>query len=158
MAEKLVIYDSVFGNTAKIADAIGEAVGETPVIKVTEVAETDLKDLKILFVGSPTRAFRPTPATMSFLKGLSQTTLSGVKAAAFDTRIPFNQTDSGFLKFMIKLFGYADAKIAKALTKAGASLVIESAGFGVSGTEGPLVEGELERAQDWASEILSMGY
>lgn len=156
MAEKLVIYDSVFGNTAKIAEAIGEALGETPVMKATEVTKSDLKDLKILFVGSPTRAFRPTPATMTFLKGLSQTTLSGVKAAAFDTRIPFNQTDSGFLKFLIKCFGYADAKIAKVLTKAGATLAIESAGFGVSGTEGPLLDGELERAQDWARGILQL--
>jgi hypothetical protein len=55
---------------------------------------------------------------------------------------------------MIKLFGYADTKITKALSKAGAGLALESNGFGVSGTEGPLIEGELERAQDWARGIL----
>lgn len=154
MAEKIVVYDSVFGNTAIIAEAIGKALDDTPVIKVTEVTEADLADVKILFVGSPTRAFRPTPATMTFLKGLRQNTLSGVKAAAFDTRIPINQTDSGFLKFLIKLFGYADAKIAKALAKAGAELALDNDGFGVSGTEGPLLDGELERAQDWAKGIL----
>jgi flavodoxin I len=154
MAKKLVVYDSVFGNTEKIAGAIGEAMGDAPVINVSKITKEDLEDLKILFVGSPTRAFRPTPATMTFIKGLKPNALSGVKAAAFDTRIPFDQAESGFLQFMIKLFGYAETKIAKALTKAGGDLALPSEGFGVSGTEGPLIEGELERAQDWARGIL----
>lgn len=154
MAKKLVVYDSVFGNTEKIAEAISEALGDTPVINVSNVTKEDLENLENLFVGSPTRAFRPTPATMTFIKGLEPNALSGVKTAAFDTRIPFEQAESGFLKFMINLFGYADAKIAKALAKAGGDLALPSEGFGVNGTEGPLVEGELERAQDWARGIL----
>jgi len=153
MAEKLVVYDSVFGNTEKIAQAIGEALGNAPVIQVKEVHQEDLEGIKILFVGSPTRAFRPTPDVMEFLKGLQPATLTGVKTAAFDTRIPIDENTPGFLKVMIKLFGYADSKIAKALTKAGGELALESDGFGVSGTEGPLIEGELDRAQDWARQM-----
>ena len=155
MTEKLVIYDSVFGNTATVAEAIGEALGDTPVKKVSDVSPEDLRDLKILFVGSPTRAFRPTPAITNFLKNLDSTALTGVNAAAFDTRIPIEQADSGFLRFMIKLFGYADKKIEKGLTKAGADIALESQGFAVEGTEGPLSENELVRAKEWASEILS---
>jgi flavodoxin len=154
MAEKLVVYDSVFGNTAKVAQAMGEALGGVPVKKVNEVQPADLEDLKILIVGSPTRAFRATPATMTFLKGLKSGSLQGVKAAAFDTRIPFERAKPAFLRLMIRLFGYADTKIAKALNKAGASLPLESAGFGVTDTEGPLIEGELERAEAWAKKIL----
>mgnify|MGYP001056375578 CR=1 FL=1 len=154
MAEKLVIYDSVFGNTAKVAEAIGESIGNAPVKHVPDVSQDDLKDLKFLFVGSPTRAFRPTPAIMKFLKDLDRGALSGVKAAAFDTRIPKDKTDSGFLRFMINLFGYADKKIEKGLKNAGATLAVDSAGFGVSDTEGPLYEGELERAKSWAKDIL----
>jgi len=149
MLEKLVIYDSVFGNTAQVAQAIGEALGNTPVKQVKDVQPADLEALKVLFVGSPTRAFRPTPATMSFLKGLQRGALSGVIAAAFDTRIPFNRAEPAFLRLMIRLFGYADTKITKALKKAGASLPLEPAGFGVMDTEGPLIEGELERAKAW---------
>lgn len=152
--EKLVIYDSVFGNTAKVAEAIGETLGNAPVKQVTEVSQDDLQDLKVIFVGSPTRAFMPTPAITKFLKDLDHNALSGVKAAAFDTRIPKDKTDSGFLRFMISLFGYADKKIEKGLKKAGAELALDSEGFGVSGTEGPLYEGELERAKSWAEEII----
>jgi flavodoxin I len=155
MSGRLVIYDSVFGNTSKIAEAIGEALEDTRVISVSEVTDADLEDLEILFVGSPTRVFRPTPATMTFIKDLGPKALTGVKAAAFDTRIPIDQTDSEFLKMLINLLGYADSKIAKGLSKAGAELALESNGFGVSGTEGPLIEGELERAQDWARQILA---
>ena len=154
MSEKLVLYDSVFGNTAKIAEAIGEAL-DAQVIKVDEAANKNLENVNILIVGSPARGFRPTPAILSFLKGVGPHALSGVKAAAFDTRIPVDQTNSGFLKMMIRLFGYADKKIAQALTKAGAELALESTGFGVSGTEGPLLEDELARAQDWARQILT---
>jgi flavodoxin I len=153
MTEKLVIYDSVFGNTAQVAKAIGEALGNAPVKQVTEVQPVDFEGLKILFVGSPTRAFRATPAMMDFLKDLASGALQGVKAAAFDTRIPFERAKPAFLRLMIRLFGYADTKIAKALNKAGASLPLESAGFGVADTEGPLIEGELERAKAWALKL-----
>lgn len=154
MAQKLVIYDSVFGNTERIAQGIGEALGDAEVKKVTEVDPSDLEDLEILFVGSPTRGFRPTPATMDFFKNLPNNALHKIKAAAFDTRIPLEKAEPGFLRFMIKLFGYADEKIAKKLEKAGAYLALKSTGFGVQGTEGPLEEGELERAKSWAKVIL----
>jgi flavodoxin len=154
MSEKMVIYDSVFGNTAKVAKAIGEALGNAPVTKVSDVSEADLVNVKILFVGSPTRAFNPTPAIKNFLKGLKKDSLKGVKAAAFDTRIPLDKAEPGFLRFMIKLFEYADTKMVKQLEKAGAEIALDSEGFGVKDSEGPLVDGELERARDWAKKIL----
>lgn len=154
MTERLIIYDSFFGNTQKVAEAIGEALGNASVKKVCEVSHADLENLRILIIGSPTRAFQASPDIKNFLKKLQPDGLTGVKAAAFDTRIPKDQTDSGFLRFMINLFGYADTKIAKQLSKAGANVTIESTGFGVKDTEGPLLDGELDRAQTWARGIL----
>ncbi len=154
MSERLVIYDSVFGNTAKVAKAIGEALGDTTVKKVSDISKADLENVKILFVGSPTRAFNPTPAVKNFLKGLKKGSLNDVKAAAFDTRIPLDKAELGFLRFMIKIFGYADTKMVKQLEKAGAEITLVSAGFAVKDSEGPLAEGELERARDWAKKIL----
>ena len=153
MAERLVIYDSFFGNTQKIAEVIGEALGDAVVKKVSEVSHDDLENLKILIVGSPTRAFQSSPDIKSFLKGFSSDALKGVRAGAFDTRLWAENTDSAFLRTLIKLFGYADKKIEKQLQKAGAEIAIESTGFGVSGTEGPLEEGEIERAKEWAEQI-----
>ena len=152
MTERLVVYDSFFGNTAEVAKTIGETIGATAK-KVDSITPDDLEGLKILFVGSPTRAFQPSPATMTFLKD-QKSQLAGVKAAAFDTRIRPEDTPSGFLRFMIGIFGYATPKLVKGLQKAGAEIALDAEGFAVMDSEGPLAEGELDRARTWAVKIL----
>jgi len=54
---------------------------------------------------------------------------------------------------MVKLFGYAAEPIAKRLGRKGGELAVTPEGFLVEGTEGPLKEGELERAAAWAERI-----
>jgi flavodoxin I len=49
---------------------------------------------------------------------------------------------------------YAAGKIADSLKKKGATLMASPEGFFVKGKEGPLKEGELERAAGWAKGIL----
>ena len=152
MAERLVVFDSVFGNTGEVAKAIGEALS-AEVKKVDTVSAEDLAGVKVLIIGAPTRAFQPTPAAKAFLKGLKGQ-LKGVKASAFDTRFRIEDTNSGFLRFMVRTFGYATPKLVKGLEKAGAEITIEAEGFIVVDTEGPLAEGELDRAKAWAAKIL----
>ena len=152
----LVIYDSVFGNTAKVARAIGAALGapaEVPVLQVGSVTPAHLSGVELLIVGSPTRSFRPTPAISAFLSSLPTDALKGMKAAAFDTRIPLDSIKNPFFRWIVKNGGYADKLIAKALIEKGASLPVPSEGFIVVDTEGPLKEGELERAEAWAKTI-----
>jgi flavodoxin len=55
----LVVYDSTYGNTEKIAQAIGEAIGGQ-ILRVGEVNPADLKGFDLLIVGSPTRGGLPT--------------------------------------------------------------------------------------------------
>jgi hypothetical protein len=57
------------------------------------------------------------------------------------------------LSFFVELFGYAAKPIADRLRKKGGSLVAPPEGFYVAGTEGPLLEGELDRAAQWAREM-----
>lgn len=65
----------------------------------------------------------------------------GKKAASFDTRL--------------KLFihGEAAIKIANALKKAGAEIVGKPGAFFVKTKEGPMVDGEIEKAKDWAKRL-----
>ena len=154
----LVVYDSFFGNTEKIAQAIGDSLGssmEVEICRVSEFTPEQLKGLNLLIAGSPTRAFRPTKATTSFLKGIPAGGLTGVKVAAFDTRIALADVNSGVLNTMVKLFGYAAEPIGERLRKKGGSLVVPPEGFFVSDSEGPLKEGELERATAWAGSIIA---
>jgi hypothetical protein len=52
------------------------------------------------------------------------------------------------------VFGYAAGRIANNLKKKGSTLIASPEGFFVTGGQGPLKEGELERAAAWAKGIL----
>ena len=152
----LIVYDSVYGNTEKIAKAIGDAItSKARVLRVGEVKSSELKAFDLLIVGSPTRQFRPTAAINNLLKRISKNGLKGVKVAAFDTRFTISEIEeSRVLPFFVRLFGYAAKPISDRLKKKGGELIIPPEGFFVEGVEGPLKEGELERAASWAKVIV----
>ncbi len=142
----LVVYDSVSGNTEKIAQAMGGALGaEVRVIRVSEINPSALEKIDLLIVGSPTHGGRPTPAVQSFLNKIPENGLQGVKVAAFDTRVAAK---------LAKIFGYAAGKIADNLKSKGGNLVAPATGFIVQKSQGPLKEGELERAAAWAKTLV----
>lgn len=152
----LIIYDSFFGNTEKIAVSIGKALGTAKTvttIKVDKFKDSMLEGIDYLIIGSPTRGFSPTPSIKSFLKKIPTTGLSGIKVAAFDTRIPMGDNVPGFLRFMVKIFGYADKPILDLMLKKGGQETVPSEGFFVKDSEGPLADGELDRAAGWAKKI-----
>lgn len=141
----LIVYDSVYGNTEKIAKAIGDAItGEVKVLRVGGVNSSELKTFGLLIVGSPTHGGRPTSAIQDFLKEISEPVIRGISVAAFDTRLTTR---------LVRIFGYAAGRIAKSLKRNGGTLIASPEGFFVKGKEGPLKEGELERAARWAKEI-----
>jgi flavodoxin len=110
-----------------------------------------LKGTELLVVGSPTRAFRPSEGVSSFLEGLPAKSLCGMRVAAFDTRSDVTKIKSGMLRFMAKTFGYAAQAISKKLEGKGGKPAVAPEGFFVEDSEGPLREGEEERAAGWLS-------
>lgn len=148
----LILFDSYFGNTEKVAREIAGVFADdnAKAIKVGEFQPDQLKGVDLLIAGAPTRGFRPSEGMGSFLKSLPAGALNGVKVAAFDTRILEKDVKQGFVRFMMRSFGYAAESIAKALVKAGGAQVLPPAGYAVKESEGPLYEGELERAAAWA--------
>lgn len=138
----IIIFDSNFGNTQKIAETIAKEF-ETQAIPVSKASIDELEGLDLIVVGSPINAWRPSDKMGKFLANLNKGQLKGVKAAAFDTRV--------------KLFIHGDAakKISKALENAGAEIIIEPQAFFVKGREGPLLDGEIEKASQWAKMIRS---
>jgi flavodoxin len=160
MTKTLVVYDSFFGNTERIAQSIGNALGQPEdigIVRVVDVRPEQLAGLKLLIVGSPTHAFRPSPAINKFLKGIPKDSLNGVKVAAFDTRMMEEEINSAvfILRILVNIFGYAARPISDRLVKKEGQLIVPPEGFYVHGTKGPLKEGELERAADWARQILA---
>ncbi len=154
----LVIYDSQFGNTERIAQAIGEVLGDsTKAVHVSKATPEHIHDLDALIVGSPTQRFRPTPPISSLIKSLPAKGLSGVRVAAFDTRLTVEEIEGhGVLAFFVRIFGYAAKPIARLLQKKGGELALPPEGFYVQGMEGPMVDGEIERARSWAKRIMGV--
>ena len=140
----LIVYDSVYGNTQKIAMAIAEAVSPQGEVKVLRASEADLSELSsagLLILDCPTHGGRPTPAMQEFLNRIPAPSIQCISVATFDTRASVR---------WVKIFGYAAGRIADSLKRKGATLVAPPAAFFAAGKEGPLKEGELERAADWA--------
>lgn len=151
----LVIYDSEFGNTQKVAEAIGAALPAAEVRHMKQVTPDELRALDCLVVGSPTQKLNFTDGMRDFLASIPPNALDGVCIAAFDTRISIDDVQSPVSRFAARVFlhRYAARPIAEALKARGGLEVADPAGFFVLDTEGPLKEGELERAAAWAQHI-----
>jgi flavodoxin I len=146
----LVIYDSMYGNTEKIAQAIGDGLtGEVKVVRVGDMNASELSSFDLLIVGSPVHGGRATPLIDAFLKQLPAHSLEGKSVAAFDTRFESEEQGIG-LRILMSVIRYAAERIAKDLAKKGGRLIAEPEGFIVEDKEGPLKQGELERASMWA--------
>jgi flavodoxin I len=144
----LIVYNSVYGNTEKIARAVAEAIMPSYEVKVLGAGEanpSELASIDLLIVGSPTHGGRPTPAVQEFFNKVTKPALQGINVAAFDTRITTK---------LAGVFGYAAGRIARNLKGKGGTLIASPEGFFVTSTKGPLKEGELERAAGWAKGIL----
>ena len=141
----LVVYDSLYGNTAQVAKAIGSAVaGESQVLRVAQANPSELGSFDLVVVGAPTQGGRATEAMQAFLARVPA--LEGARVAVFDTRLRAK---------WVKVFGYAAGKIAERMEALGATLVTEPEGFIVEGKKGPLTGGELERVAAWAQSLLA---
>jgi flavodoxin I len=153
----LIVFDSFFGNTEKIAEAMGAALQSSHDVKVVraEIASEQLaQNTDVVIVGSPTIRWQATESVMDFLKNLPENSLRGKQSAAFDTRILADAMESGLLRFLFKLGSYATKPIAKSLNAKGSLAPVPAAGFYVTQDETPkLEEGELQRAEQWAVDL-----
>jgi len=147
MMHTLIIYDSAFGNTRHIAEAIAQTLekqGTVRLVSVPDVDEIELTGLDLLILGCPTQGHGLTPAVRTLLDGIPRGSLEGLAALAFDTRYRMSEW----------LSGSAAHRIARKLQKAGARLILPAESFFVVSREGPLEEGELERAGQWAEKAV----
>lgn len=152
----LIVYDSIYGNTAKIAKAVADEFehdNQVTAVTVHEASGLDLSQTDLLVVGSPTRGFQPTPNISEYLAGLTAVH-EGMTAAVFDTRLDLETINPAPLRWVVEVGGYAAARMAAGLRSHGIGLRGELGAFLVTGTEGPLKDGELERARAWARSLL----
>jgi flavodoxin len=148
----VVIYDTRFGNTARIAAAIARGIGTAGSVQVMDTAEaagssTARPDL--LLLGGPTQRRGPSAGLRAFVDALPAS-LQGVPAASFDTRYRGAKL----------IMGSAAVETAKHLEKAGGRLVAPPESFFIA-RSGPierqgLEAGELERAEAWGRAVAAV--
>lgn len=164
--KSLVVYESMFGNTRLIAEAV--AGGLTHWFEVEAVEVGDCPDivayLDLVVVGGPTHAFGMTrPSTrqsaaeqteealvspgVGIREWLTRLTppVGHVSAVAFDTKVD-----------QPRFPGSAAVGAHKKLRRLGFHMPVAAQSFYVDGTTGPLLEGEYERAHRWGEELGSL--
>jgi len=139
------VYDSWYGNTRFIAEAIADGLeGDVQVIKSNDDPYKYLSDCELLVVGSPTHGGVVTPNMHEFLDSLNGDDLEGIAVAVFDTRMT---------QRWLKVIGFAAPRIAKQLQQKCGTLIMPPEGFYVTGKEGPLKDNELARAINWGAHV-----
>ncbi|MGD2146795.1 MAG: flavodoxin family protein [Anaerolineae bacterium] len=129
------------------------------VLHVDAVQVSQLGEYDLLIVGAPTHKAKPSDAVVEMLDNVLEGSLRGTSVAAFDTRLTPDAFPSRMLARLAGLVGYAAPRIAKRLKNAGGRHVGKAEGFLVTGGEGPLQEGEVERAVEWVRGIVRLvGY
>lgn len=161
----LVVYETMFGNTERIARAIRDGLrhyvlAETmPVNRAPGVVP---EDVRLLVVGGPTHAFSMSRLSTrqeawkqgdvvmpievgirEWLGVLQPPTGSGPRVATFDTRIAKVR----------RLPGSAARSAAKLLRRMGFRPLSTSESFFVNETTGPIRDVEVERARNWGAEL-----
>jgi hypothetical protein len=158
----VVVYESLWGNTAEVARAIAEGIGPDAVALTTDAATDEaIGDADLIVAGAPVHAFSlpressraqlaakpdadaPGPPDLSHpsLRSWLESLPPGHgKGAAFETRVWWSPRG-------------ATGDIEKRLERAGYARAAAAHKFVVAGTYGPLREGELDRARRWGAEL-----
>src|SRR4051812_28731896 len=143
----LVLFDSQFGNTRQIAEAIAGVLqehGEIQMLPADETALAAAAASDLLILGSPTQAHGLSPVMRDLCAKLPPAARQGVVALAFDTRYRKARW----------LTGSAASVIAEKLEQHGYRLLAPPESFFVLTREGPLEDGERARAATWAREAV----
>jgi flavodoxin len=147
--ETLVVYDSKYGNTRTLAEAMAAAAGtngRARLISLEEDIPDQLGSVDLLIVGGPTQQHGLSARMRQFADGIETRTTTATLAATFDTRYRMSPL----------IAGSAARGIAKRLKRSGIDVFVEPESFFVTRGGTPQLEsGEIERAATWAAQLVN---
>jgi len=148
-----VVYDTSYGNTKTIAETIAETLKESGIevdlFGVKDIRKLSGKDYDFLVVGSPTRFGTMSFAIRGFLGKVKTEEWLNKPFAAFDTENPENIEKAQAEK---KEWS-AGEKISDKLRDKKMNQLLPVLKAVVLGQKGPVKEGEIERAKEYAREL-----
>ena len=147
MAKVVIVYESKYGNTRLVAEAIGDAIKEVSGVEaiVAELKEADLNQViesDAILVGSPNHVGRATRGIRKFISKLANVNIKGKLAVVFDTYVGGD-------------FEKAVKKMEKQISKEIPDLKLMAPGLSVrvEGMKGPVAEGEFPKCKEFGSKI-----
>ena len=159
----LVVYESMFGNTRQIAEAIAAGLAESVDVAAVEVSEATAEAAEgadLLVAGGPTHAFsmsRPSTRTDAISRGAAEgrdgTGLREWMHALPARHEPMLATFDTRVASMRHWPGSAARAAAKVGRHDGYELVAPPMSFYVDDVDGPLLDGELDRATAWGQQL-----
>ncbi len=150
MKRAIIVYESIYGNTKKVAESIAKGMKqegniECKVVKTGEIHHTDdLATFDIILFGCPNHNQEPARNMLKFLDRVAIVGLEGKTGAAFDTYTGGNKGVA-----LKKLEAVIQDKLP------GLNLVVEGFSALVNGRKGPLAKNEIERALDFGGRFVS---
>jgi len=159
----LVVVESMWGNTRIVAEAVARGLGEEAEVVDVQQAPSELPDdIGLLVVGGPTHAFSMSRNTTrhdavqrgaqgaieeegirDWLEHLPPS--DHVEVATFDTRVAKVK----------RLPGSAAKAAGKEVRRHHLGQLIATRSFYVKDMEGPLLDGELDGAHEWGTQLRS---
>ena len=166
MKRALLVYESMFGNTRQVAHAVAEGLGESFDVTVTEVGEAPHEipsDVELVVVGGPTHAFgmsRPRTRQSAAEQGADRQAAShdGIREWVAHVSAPAGSVSATFDTKVATphLPGSAAKSAQRKLRRSGLEPLVHPETFYVTGTDGELVAGELDRAKVWGSGLATV--
>lgn len=160
----LVVYESMFGHTERVAHAIAEGLGTSMEVEVVEVGQAPVEPapgVGLVVAGGPTHAFSMTRATTradAIGRGAGHGQ-QGVGLREWIGQLPPVDGDPPLVTFdtrvasMRHLPGSAAKSAARAARRRGYRIAAAAQSFYVDDVDGPLLDGELDRAVDWGRDL-----
>jgi hypothetical protein len=160
----LVVYESMFGNTEAVARSIADgiaAAGVPATVVDVEHAPLQLDDVELVIVGAPTHAFgmsRPATRTSARGQGATGPVERGVREWLDQLRRPARKVPGACFDTRIRTpfpLPSAAQPIRRRLRHLGLDVTADPMRFDVTGTPGPLADGERERARAWGAALVA---
>ena len=158
----IVVYESLWGNTAAIAKAIAEGLGpDARALSTAEASAAAIAGAALIVAGAPVLGFslptedmRRNIGSQPQIGAPAPTDLSKPSMRSWLERLP--RGAAGFAAFETRVgltLGGATKGIVEGLEKAGYHQAAKPQKFYVKGRYGPLRDGEVERARQWGAEL-----
>jgi flavodoxin len=147
VGKAIIVYESKYGNTRRVAEAIAEGMGavsgtEAVLRELKEVDRNGLKDFDAVVVGSPNHIGTATRSIRKFIGEMGKLDFEGKTVAVFDTYM-----GGDFEKAVRKMEKSVREKVA------GVKLPVPGLSIRVDKMKGPVTGGEMPRAREFGEKV-----